>query len=234
MKKIGPVIAAHRRKKKLSQVGLSEKLAEKKIHVSNAAISAWEKGNSMPSADVFLHVCEALEIHDIYTQFIGEDPLDPFKDLNEEGIQQALAYIRLLKKSGDYQKSGAKVIDIAPRLMKVALIPASAGTGNFLDEENFEMMEIPGPVPKKADFGVYVTGDSMEPRFHDEELLWIERTQALDSGEIGLFFLNGMTYLKKYVKNKAGTFLVSLNARYKPIEVDEFSTFRIFGRLVSD
>ena len=233
MKKIGEVISEHRKNKKLSQVELSEKLSEKKIEVSNAAISAWEKGNSMPSAEALLATCEILGISDIYTEFIGANPMDPFKDLNEEGRQKVLDYAELLVKSGEYKKP-TNIIEFKPRTMKVALTRASAGTGNFLDEENFDEMEVLEPVPEKADFGVYIDGDSMEPRFHNEELVWIEQTEALESGDIGLFFLDGLTYIKKYVVNNAGTFLVSLNAKYKPLEVGEFSTFKIFGNLAVD
>ena len=233
MKKIGEVISEHRKNKKLSQVELSEKLSEKKIEVSNAAISAWEKGNSMPSAEALLATCEILGISDIYTEFIGANPMDPFKDLNEEGRQKVLDYAELLVKSGDYKKP-TNIIEFKPRTMKVALTRASAGTGNFLDEENFDEMEVLEPVPEKADFGVYIDGDSMEPRFHNEELVWIEQTDALESGDIGLFFLDGLTYIKKYVVNNAGTFLVSLNAKYKPLEVGEFSTFKIVGKLAVD
>lgn len=233
MKKIGEVISEHRKNKKLSQVELSEKLSEKKIEVSNAAISAWEKGNSMPSAEALLATCEILGISDIYTEFIGANPMDPFKGLNEEGRQKVLDYAELLVKSGEYKKP-TNIIEFKPRTMKVALTRASAGTGNFLDEENFDEMEVLEPVPEKADFGVYIDGDSMEPRFHNEELVWIEQTEALESGDIGLFFLDGLTYIKKYVVNNAGTFLVSLNAKYKPLEVGEFSTFKIFGKLAVD
>lgn len=233
MKKIGEVISEHRKNKKMSQVELSEKLSEKKIEVSNAAISAWEKGNSMPSAEALLATCEILGISDIYTEFIGANPLDPFKELNEEGRQKVLDYAELLVKSGEYKKP-TNIIEFKPRTMKVALTRASAGTGNFLDEENFDEMEVLEPVPEKADFGVYIDGDSMEPRFHNEELVWIEQTEALESGDIGLFFLDGLTYIKKYVVNNAGTFLVSLNAKYKPLEVGEFSTFKIFGKLAVD
>ena len=233
-KNIGEVIAERRKAMKLSQIDLAERLARHNINITNAGISAWEKGNTTPGGEALLAVCEILQINDIYTAFIGENPLDPFSDLNEEGVRKALEYIDLLKKSGDYPKQTAKVIDISPRLMKVALTRASAGTGNFLDDENFDLMEITTPVPGKADFGVYIDGDSMEPRFHNDELVWIEQTGVLDTGDIGLFFLDGMTYIKKYLVNNLGTFLVSLNAKYKPIRVEEFSTFKIFGKLAVD
>lgn len=233
MKKIGEVISEHRKNRKMSQIELSEKLAVKNIEVSNAAISAWEKGNSMPSAEALLATCEILEISDIYEEFIGENPMNPVRELNEEGKKKVLDYIELLVKSGEYKKP-TNIIEFKPRTMKIALTRASAGTGNFLDEENFDEMEVMEPVPESADFGVHVAGDSMEPRFHDGELVWIEQTELLETGDIGLFFLDGLTYIKKYVVNNAGTFLVSLNAKYKPLEVGEFSTFKIFGKLAVD
>mgnify|MGYP000902067891 CR=1 FL=1 len=73
-----------------------------------------------------------------------------------------------------------------------------------------------------------------EPQFHDEELVWIEQTECLNPGDIGLFFLDGMTYFKKYVVSKTGTFLVSLNPDYAPKPVSEYSTFKIFGKLATD
>lgn len=233
-KNIGEVIAKHRKQMKMSQIDLAEQLAKHGIAITNAGISAWEKGNTTPGGEALLAVCEILHINDIYTEFIGENPLNPFRDLNEEGKKKALEYIALLNASGEYKKQTAEIIDIRPRLMKVALTRASAGTGNFLDDENFDLMEITSPVPKKADFGVYIDGDSMEPQFHNEELVWIEQTDVLESGDIGLFFLDGLTYIKKYIVNNLGTFLVSLNAKYKPIEVGEFSSFKIFGKLAVD
>ena len=195
---IGEVISNHRKNKKLSQIELAEMLAAKGINVTNAAISAWEKGNSTPTAESLLAVCEILEISDVYTEFIGENPLDPFRNLNDEGKQKVLDYINLLEKSGEYERKAAEIIDITPRLMKIALVPASAGNGNFLDDENFETVEIQKPVPKKADFGVYLDGNSMEPQFHDEELVWIEQTECLNPGDIGLFFLDGILIMSTY------------------------------------
>ena len=231
MKQIGEVIATYRRKKKLSQAELTVLLEKYGVHIQHAAVSAWEKGKSSPHADAFLALCEILEIHDMYKEFIGENPSDPFLNLNESGMQKVLEYARLLELSDDYKKVETKILTFKPRVMKIALTSASAGTGNFLDEENFEEVEVNGPVPEKASFGVYLDGDSMEPRFGDGSLVWIEKTDIVENGEIGLFFLDGMTFFKKLVKKKTGTFLVSLNAKYRPIPIGEFSSFKVFGRL---
>jgi len=231
---IGQVIAQNRKSKGLSQIDVAKELGRFDIHVGNAAISAWEKGINMPTANQFLALCQILEINDIYTEFIGENPNDPFRNLNDDGIIKVYDYIELLEASGKYDKKPSKVIPMEGRIMKIALTSASAGTGNFLDDENFDVIEIFDHVPGKASFGVHLDGDSMEPRFKDEQLVWIEQTDCLESGDLGLFFLDGLTYFKKFVKKETGTFLVSLNAKYKPIEVGEYSTFKIFGRLATD
>ncbi len=231
---IGQTITSHRKQNGLSQIELASKLSDYNIHISNAGISAWEKSNSTPTAPQLLALCEILGITDIYNEFIGKNPADPFAGLNKDGIQKAKEYIELLKESEKYQERLAEIIPITSRRMKISLLPTSAGTGEFLDNENFEEVDVYDYVPAKADFGVYLNGDSMEPRFHNDELVWIEQTEQLESGEIGLFYYDGMTYFKKLLKNNVGTFLISLNAKYKPIQIGEFATLKIFGRLATD
>ena len=228
---IGEVIAKNRKAKHISQVELATRLGNYGIQISNAAISAWEKGINTPTAAQFLAICKILEISDIYTEFIGINPLDPFLGLNPEGIAKANEYIDLLKTSGKYKEEPAKILHMEPRFMKISLLPSSAGTGNYLDDENFETVEVYEPVPKDADFGVYLDGNSMEPRFMDKSLVWIHKTDELESGDIGLFYLDGKTYFKKLVVKSSGTFLISLNAKYPPIPVTEFSSFKIFGKI---
>jgi len=230
MKKIGETIAHFRRQKKLSQIDVADMLKAYKINITNGAVSSWEKGNSIPGGETLMALCEILEISDIYTAFIGENPLDPFRNLNDQGKKKAYEYIALLEQSGEYEKPKANILDFEPRIMKVSLIPTSAGTGNYLDDENFTEMEVYDPVPPKADFGVYLDGDSMEPRFKNEQLVWIEKTDALESGEIGLFFYDGKTFFKKLLNKATSTFLVSLNPKYKPIPVTDLNNFKIFGR----
>ena len=150
---------------------------------------------------------------------------------NEEGISKVMDYIHLLEKSGDY-----KLAEIIPihviRERKVFYTTVSAGTGSFLDGEDYEMYSSPD-IPEEAAFGVHISGDSMEPRYHNEELVWIEQTEQLDDGEIGIFYLDGNAYIKKFQNNRKGTYLISLNRKYDPIPITENSSFKIFGRVLS-
>lgn len=99
------------------------------------------------------------------------------------------------------------------------MLQSSAGTGEFLDDEDFETIEVGEEVPAKADFGLTLNGDSMEPRYHDKQAIGVQQTNALNNGEIGIFYLDGKTYCKQLKNDADGVYLVSLNSKYKPIKV---------------
>lgn len=231
MKDLGKTIAKHRKDHKLKQSQLAIELEKYDIYVKPNTVSAWESGLSQPNSRQLLAICELLDIHDIYTEFIGKNPDNPFRNLNEEGVRKALDYISLLEKSGDYKM--AEVIPLhVLRERKVFYTTVSAGTGSFLDSDDYEMYSAPD-IPEEAAFGVHVSGDSMEPRYHNEELIWIEQTEHLEDGEIGIFYLDGNAYVKKFQNNRKGTYLISLNKKYNPIPITEHSSFKIFGRVLS-
>lgn len=231
MNDLGKTIAKHRKEHKIKQSELALKLEYYDIFVKPNTVSAWESGLSIPNSKQLLAICEILNIYDIYTEFVSPNPINPFRNLNEIGIAKVMDYIHLLEKSGEY-----KTVDIIPihilRERKVFYTTVSAGTGSFLDGEDYEMYTSPD-IPEEASFGVYVSGDSMEPRYHNEELIWIEQTEQLEDGEIGIFYLDGNAYVKKFQNNENGTYLVSLNKKYNPIPVTENNSFKIFGRVLS-
>lgn len=231
MNDLGKTIAKHRKEHKIKQSELALKLEYYDIFVKPNTVSAWESGLSIPNSKQLLAICEILNIYDIYTEFVSPNPINPFRNLNETGIAKVMDYIHLLEKSGEY-----KTADIIPihilRERKVFYTTVSAGTGSFLDGEDYEIYTSPD-IPEEASFGVYVSGDSMEPRYHNEELIWIEQTEQLEDGEIGIFYLDGNAYVKKFQNNENGTYLVSLNKKYNPIPVTENNSFKIFGRVLS-
>lgn len=231
-KKLGSILASHRKEMKISQLELAEQLANYGINVSNAAISAWEKDSSVPNANQFLALCKILGITDIYNEFIGFNPNDAMARLNDEGKEKVLEYIGLLLLSEQFQKKEATIIPFR-RKIKWSLLASSAGTGEFLDDENFEIIEVGEDVPDQADFGLALNGDSMEPRYHDQQAVWVQKTDTLNNGEIGIFYLDGMTYCKQLKKDKDGVFLISLNNKYQPIKVTTGSTFKVFGRVLN-
>ena len=102
MKDLGKTIAKYRKEHKLNQSQLAKELENYDIYVKQNSISAWELGTATPNARQFLALCEILEIYDIYTDFIGQSPLNPFRNLNENGMNKVLEYIRDLESTGRY------------------------------------------------------------------------------------------------------------------------------------
>ena len=119
------------------------------------------------------------------------------------------------------------------RILNLYDMPVSAGTGQFLDNDSYEEVEVGPEVQETADFGVRISGDSMMPRYLDKQIVWIQKTDELNDGEIGIFYYNGNAYCKKLLCNKKGTYLISLTDKYDPIEIAEGETFKTFGRVVS-
>ncbi|MDD2960158.1 MAG: S24 family peptidase [Lachnospiraceae bacterium] len=230
--KIGCIIAAHRKKLHLSQKDLANHISQYGFTITSKSVSSWENDNSTPNAPLFLALCKVLNITDIYTEFIGSNSNDPFQKLNASGRQRALEYIDLLSESSRYRKAETAILPFPKRTLPVSLLAASAGTGDFLDEENFESMEVGPEVPANADFGVPINGDSMEPRFHDTQIVWVEKAEVLSSDEIGIFYLDGKTFCKQLKIQRDGVYLISLNSAYQPIKIDEHSSFKIFGRVL--
>ena len=231
-KSLGSVLSSYRKKNKISQIELARILSRYNIKVTSAAISAWEKNISIPNATQFLTLCKILGIKEIYNEFIEPSSDNAFLQLNSKGREKALEYINLLLLSEEYQKEDPAVIPFK-RKIKWSLLSTSAGTGNFLDEENFELIEADDTVPVKADFGLKLHGDSMEPKYHHNQTIWVQQTSTLQNGEIGIFYLDGMTYCKQYKKDSHGINLISLNPKYSPINVSTDSTFQIFGRILN-
>lgn len=102
--------------------------------------------------------------------------------------------------------------------IKLFNLPASAGTGEPLSDDRYELIDIPETdLNQTADFALKVSGDSMEPKFHDGDIILIKRQQEIAVGEIGVFIKDGEGYVKKF----GGNCLISLNTNYKPIPLNE-------------
>ena len=62
--------------------------------------------------------------------------------------------------------------------------------------------------------------------------LWVHQQDQLENGDIGIFYLNGNAYIKKYQKNKDNVQLISLNKKYAPIQIKPEMELRTFGKVV--
>lgn len=232
MHSIGQIISENRKKLGLSQEDLAIKLQAKGFNLTRKAVSKWEQNATEPGISLFLSMCQILQIEDIYEAYFGSNPYNLFDGLNEEGKLKALDYISLLHDSGKYEKHVCQIISFR-RTITVYENAVSAGTGNFLEDGPCRTLNIDEALlPENTSFGVKISGDSMEPEFHDGDIAWVIKQETVENGEIGIFSLNGDAYIKKLREDKDGIFLVSLNKKYAPIRVSENDRFDVFGKVV--
>lgn len=108
-------------------------------------------------------------------------------------------------------------------------LPVSAGTGEFLADTHVEQISIPDiSRTATADFALRITGNSMEPHYHEGDVLLVQRAESVAPGELGIFLLDGCGYFKKF----AGDRLLSLNPTYPPILLKNYSATSCCGKVV--
>ncbi len=220
---IGAKIAALRRQAGLSQKELAQRLTELGEPLSDKALSKWEKGATLPSARQFLLTCRALEVSDVSGEFMGAGPAH---GLDAAGRRKLYEYADLLRRSGLY--------DLRPergRAIRLYTLAASAGPGQFLDDGDFTWMDAQD-APRQADFAVRVAGDSMEPRYHDGQVVYVKASPTVEDGEIGLFSWQGSGYIKRLHDRPDGVRLHSLNPAYEDIRIPDPAQLRVFGRVL--
>ena len=108
-------------------------------------------------------------------------------------------------------------------------LPVSAGHGNPLDESTREEREITDtPEHRRGDFLLRVSGDSMQPMFRNGDLVLVKRQETVEIGEIGIFVLNGESFIKKHGVNE----LISLNPHYHPKAYGSSDTILCCGKVL--
>jgi SOS-response transcriptional repressor LexA len=115
------------------------------------------------------------------------------------------------------------------RDMPLYLLPVAAGSGEFLDSDDFDIVEVDYKVPISAHFGVRISGESMSPNYPHGWIAWVRRSPTVEPGQVGVFMLNGEGYIKKMGHGE----LISLNPDYDPIPIPEDGDgFRVSGVVV--
>ncbi len=218
--------------------GLTQDQLAKCIGVnSGKVVYSWERGNGKPNHDNITKICEVLKISSDVLLGISVKPFSPsvaeitkiekYRLLDEHG-KTVVDYIldKEFERVSAYNKK-------KPRKHMIKLdfytMPVSAGTGNFLDDNSAqEIFVVETPDSEMADFVLEVSGDSMEPDFHDGDKVLVSSQPTVDEGEIGIFILNGEAYIKELGSNE----LISHNPAYKPIRIHPDDSIYCCGKVI--
>ncbi|PTF03730.1 transcriptional regulator [Staphylococcus devriesei] len=107
----------------------------------------------------------------------------------------------------------------------------SAGTGEQIFDEPKFKVSVKGYVPPH-DLALQVNGNSMEPMFSDKEIIFVEKSNNIKNGQIGVFIINGEAYVKKVHVGEDRLTLVSLNKDYRDLHFYENEGVRLVGKVI--
>ena len=229
---VGEQIKKYRNIKGMTQQDIADALGES----SGRVIYNWEKGIGRPDCDKLARLCDLLGVSAdelIGCKSMADRPtatewntIQKYRALDEHG-KEVVDYLI----DSEYKRVRLSMKKPKSRMLKIDwyALPASAGTGNFLDSDLAEELLVPESAEaEQADFVISVGGDSMEPTYHDGNKVFVEKCDSVDIGEVGIFVVNGDVYIKE-LGNKC---LKSHNEKYKPIPLTENDSVYCCGRVI--
>lgn len=220
--------------------GMTQKeLSELLLTVRPTAVSNWEKDINKPDIDTLSALCMIFgkpvsyffELPpDISEKNLDDDELDiikKYRSLDDESR-------KFIKSAVDHEYSRNNILikaGIHNNTIKIRLadLSASAGTGDYLDNSSFEFINIRRTQEAEtADFAVRVNGDSMEPKYCSNDIVLVKKTPEIETGETGIFILNGCGYIKMLGRSR----LISFNKKYNDIIFHDYDNIYCCGRVI--
>ncbi|HEM4699231.1 S24 family peptidase [Streptococcus suis] len=235
---IGQKIKDFRKLAGMTQTDLAQRL-----ETTKQTISRYEKGDRKPGQDTLFELTDIFKvsIDDFFPpttpttapNSLIEQISDKVVQLTEPNQKNVLRYSsELLDKQNTVENSKNTVNELQATYHTYNYYdqPASAGTGQYLNDVKVETIEL--PIEVDADFVVPIYGDSMEPEYHSGDYVFVKLSVDLSDGDIGVFAYNGDAYIKQLRITDQGAYLHSLNPDYDNIPITADTDFRTIGEVV--
>ena len=216
-------LKARRKERKMTQKDIADQLG-----ISYQAYSAWERGIKTPSKDKVKQLEKILKVPMGY--FTEIEIVRLYNTLSNKGKNQVVEYARDLVQKEKTQQ----VIPVSEKLYEYHVYEKmSAGIGALVyDDRDYDIVYFDEELAH--DFASWVSGDSMEPKYHNGSVALIRETGFDYDGAVYAVDWDGQTYIKKVYREEDGLRLVSLNKRYG----DKFAPYdenpRIIGKIVGN
>lgn len=238
-------------------LGLTQGEFAKSVGVAKSTYSNYEIGFREPRSDFWSFVAKKYDVTIDYLLGLSSDP-HTYSDGTVKGprfvvtsVERSyLSKVRALDDSGralvkmvidhEHERCSAPAEEAAPAdddsnvVNLTGLFPhlglASAGPGALAQDAPIDW-EQRSHAPRGATATMTIKGHSMEPLYHDGDLIWVDTTRPAEDGEIGVFAVDGQTYCKRlrYVDGRA--VLESINPACGNIIVTQDDARQI-GRVV--
>ena len=236
--------------------GYTQREAAELLGKKQQTVASWETGQSQPDANTLFFICSIygttvdeafgfthdrknisskdIELLEKYHALdaLGQSHVDAVLSWESDRVKalaDAVAEIASLKGRLETCSSLVSIEDMRPKYYITYYHKlASAGRGEYLFEDiPTDLIAVEDtPVARRADFVIGVIGDSMEPTYHDGDNVFVEKTDIVKVGEIGIFFIGN----ECFIKEAGADGLISHNSKYPLIPGSD--SIRCVGRIL--
>ena len=216
-------LKARRKELKMTQKDIADQLG-----ISYQAYSAWERGVKEPSKEKVNRLEQLLKVPKGY--FTEIEVVRLYNTLSNKGKNQVVEYARDLVQKEKTQQ----VISVSENLYEYHVYEKmSAGIGALVyDDRDYDIVYFDEELAH--DFASWVSGDSMEPKYHNGSVALIRETGFDYDGAVYAVVWNFQTFIKKVYREEEGLRLVSINKNYEDIHIPYDENPRILGKIVGD
>lgn len=216
-------LKARRKELKMTQKDIADQLG-----ISYQAYSAWERGVKEPSKEKVNRLEQLLKVPKGY--FTEIEVVRLYNTLSNKGKNQVVEYARDLVQKETTQK----VISVSENLYEYHVYEKmSAGIGaSVYDDREYDIVYFDEELAH--DFASWVSGDSMEPKYHNGSVALIRETGFDYDGAVYAVVCNNQTYIKRVYREGEGLRLVSINTKYKDIFISYDEDPRVVGIIVGN
>ncbi|WP_439444093.1 helix-turn-helix domain-containing protein [Listeria aquatica] len=231
------------------EMGLTQEELGKRVGLKRAAINKYEKGNvENMKRSIVEKMSSLFSVSPSYLMALDESNSEKntiFQLYNKlEKTRQERVYRYAEQQLNEQEQENEKVIqanfngndiDVAGK------VAAGLGTQNFdKTQPLFTIRMNKEDIPSDYDLALQVTGNSMEPTFEDEEIIFVKEQNEFQNGMIAAVEINEEAFIKKIYKEENRIRLVSLNRDtdesgnrlYPDFYADEKDELYLIGRVV--
>lgn len=234
----------------LDMEGIKQEDIARRLGSSKQTVSAWYTGARSPKPPAILAISQTFKIRIEWLHGFDVEKYDNGTSLSIASFEESLSkqekdlltgyralvteYQKLIDafiKAALAQNESMAISDIVD--MIVYDFPAAAGIPIFAEDGYTRMKFKVSEVPKGADFGIRIAGDSMEPTIQNGSIVFVRKTSALRNNDIGIFMVDvEESVCKRYIKNGKTVELHSDNPSHLPIILKPHQQLGIVGKVL--
>lgn len=236
--------------------GWTKKEFSAQIGKTQQTVGKWENGTNAPTFKDLVKLVELFGVTSDYLLGLSDSPskyaYPPLNDNKEDYVGEMFKQLDEgnQDKTVDFIENRLDTQHISKEIREKDHRKQIAGQGErptkkvsiyaSIDSQGFELSEVPVdcldyPVPIPVhDIAFKVVGNSMQPSFFDDEVIFVMKDSILRTGDICIVQLKSQYHVMKVSQNREnGDILLStLNSNETPITLSEKDNFIIFGKVV--